>query len=202
MAENKRHEVRVTGFGGQGVILCGHIIGKAAALFDHKFSTMTQSFGPEARGSACSSQVIIEPEHVEYPYVTRPNILIAMSQDAFNKYLPEIADDALILYDSSLVTIEKLPSDKQTAYGIPATKIAEELGRRIVLNIVMLGFFSAIADVLSQRAMRKAVLKSVPKGTEEFNMRAFSEGLDYGLKLKRRLQKNNSGNDKTKVKSK
>jgi len=191
MAEKKRCEVRITGLGGQGVILCGHIIGKAAALYDHQFSTMTQAFGPEARGSACSSQVVIEPIDVKYPYVTRSDILIALSQDAFNKYLPEATDHAVLLYDSSLVEVEKLPGENQTAYGIPATRIAEELGRKIVLNIVMLGFFTAICDVISQRAMKKAVAKSVPRGTEKFNLRAFSEGLDYGIKLKRRLEKNN-----------
>jgi 2-oxoglutarate ferredoxin oxidoreductase subunit gamma len=190
MDESKRCEVRITGLGGQGVILCGHIIGKAAALYDHKFSTMTQAFGPEARGSACSSQVVIEPENVKYPYVTSSDILIALSQDAFNKFIPEAARDAVICYDSSLVTIDKLPSGKQNAYGIPATRIAEDMGRKIVLNIVMLGFFTAVCDVISQRAMRKAVVKSVPKGTEEFNLKAFNEGFDYGIKLKRRLEKN------------
>lgn len=190
MAARDRCEIRITGMGGQGVILCGYILGKAAALYDRKSSTMTQSFGPEARGSTCSSQVIIEPVTVAYPYVTRPNILMALSQDAYGKYINEAADDALILYDSSLVTIEKLPHAKQEAFGIPATKLAEALGRKIVQNIIMMGFFSAFADVLSQRAVRKAVVTSIPKGTEEFNLKAFKEGLDYGMKLKRRLRKN------------
>jgi 2-oxoglutarate ferredoxin oxidoreductase subunit gamma len=191
MAEKNKYEVRITGFGGQGVILCGYIIGKAAALFDNKHSTMTQAFGPEARGSSCSSQVVIAPKTVEYPYVSHPDVLVAMSQDAFNKYAPELADDAVILYDSDFVKMGELKPG-QRAYGIPATRLAEELGRKIVLNIVMMGFFTAMGGVLGQKAMRKAVISSVPKGTEDFNLRAFAEGYNHGMKLRRKHEKNNN----------
>jgi 2-oxoglutarate ferredoxin oxidoreductase subunit gamma len=185
----KKYEIRVTGFGGQGVILCGYIIGNAAALFDKKFSVMTQDFGPEARGSACSAAVIIAPDSVEYPYITRTNVLLALSQDAFKKYIGEAEDDAMILYDSDLVKPEAFVKKTQKLFPIPATRIAEELGKKIVLNIVVMGFFAAVVPYLSTRAMRKAVLASIPKGTEEFNMKAFDEGFDYGVKLKRRNAK-------------
>lgn len=186
--KNKKYEIRITGLGGQGVILCGHILGKAAALFDGKYSTMTQAFGPEARGSACSSQVVISPDMVKYPYVEYPDLLIALSQEAYSKYISTVADDALILYDSDLVEVGDL-KPSQTACGIPATRIAEELGRKIVLNIVMMGFSAALSGQLSAKAMRRAVLVSVPPGTEQFNMKAFGEGYSFGIKFMRKLEK-------------
>lgn len=177
-------EIRITGFGGQGVILCGYIIGKAASIFNDQHSTLTQSFGPEARGSACSAQVIISDERVLYPYVTAPHILIAMSKDGYLTHKDKIADDCVIVYDSDLVKPEK-HGQKVKIYGIPATRIAEELGRKIVLNIVMLGFFGAVTGILPKDALRKGVETSVPSGTEGLNLKAFDKGYEYGLSLKK-----------------
>jgi 2-oxoglutarate ferredoxin oxidoreductase subunit gamma len=177
-------EIRITGFGGQGVILCGYIIGKAASIFNEQHSTLTQSFGPEARGSACSAQVIISDDRVLYPYVTAPDILIAMSKDGYLTHKDKISDDCIIVYDSDLVKLERHGSKVKT-YGIPATRIAEELGRKIVLNIVMLGFFGAVSGILPKDALRKAVETSVPSGTEELNLKAFDKGYEYGVSLKK-----------------
>ncbi len=177
-------EIRITGFGGQGVILCGYIIGKAASIFNDQHSTLTQSFGPEARGSACSAQVIISDERVLYPYVTAPHILIAMSKDGYLTHKDKIADNCIIVYDSDLVKLEK-HGPKVKTYGIPATRIAEELGRKIVLNIVMLGFFGAVSEILPKDALRKGVETSVPSGTEGLNLKAFDKGYEYGLSLKK-----------------
>ena len=175
-------EIRITGLGGQGVILCGYIIGKAAAIYNDQHATLTQSFGPEARGSACSAQVIVSDDQVLYPYVTAPQILIALSNDGYIKYKDGIAKDAIICYEKDLVKIED--HGKQVkAYGVPATRIAEELGRRIVLNIVMLGCFGAVTGLISREALHKAVENSVPAGTEELNLKAFDKGYDYGLEL-------------------
>ena len=96
-------EIKFGGFGGQGVILAGIIIGRAASIYDDKFATLTQSFGPEARGSACSAQVIVSGERILYPYVTRPEILLVMSQEACNKFLPEATDDATVIIEEDLV---------------------------------------------------------------------------------------------------
>ncbi|MFQ6618108.1 MAG: 2-oxoacid:acceptor oxidoreductase family protein [Fidelibacterota bacterium] len=183
-----RTEIRVTGFGGQGIILSGYIIGKAAALYEGKNSTLNQSFGPEARGSACSAQVIISDEEIHYPYIRTPRILIAMSQEAFTKYKSEVGKDGIMLIDGDLVKPGNLRR-KIKLYSIPATRIAEELGRKIVLNIVMLGFFTSITGLIDKEAMRKAVLNSVPKGTEELNLKAFEKGYEYGVKYKKEAKK-------------
>ncbi len=177
-----RTEIRVSGYGGQGVILAGYIIGKATAIFEKKHATLTQSFGPEARGSACSAQVICSDEPIHYPYIRTPNILIAMSQEAYSKFEPELDPNGLLLIDEDLVKA-KPPRDNIRMFAVPATRLAEQLGRRIVLNIVMLGFFTAVAKTVSREAMEKAVLSSIPKGTEEINRKAFETGYEYGMKL-------------------
>jgi 2-oxoglutarate ferredoxin oxidoreductase subunit gamma len=177
-------EIKIGGFGGQGVILTGMIVGKAAAIFDDTFSTMTQAFGPEARGSACSSQVIISEDKILYPYVAQPDVLVVMSQDAAARFSPALkkSKDALLLYESDLVKPETLDIEA-TTYGIPATRFAEELGRKMVLNIVMVGFFTAMTKLLSADAVRNAVKTSVPKGTESLNLSAFDKGFTYGQEL-------------------
>ena len=179
-------EIKIGGFGGQGVILSGMIIGKAAALFDNRNATLIQSFGPEARGSACSAQVIVGDETILYPYVTKPDILVLMSQEACERFLPELDPNGTLLYEQDLVRLPHTPSTL-TVRGIPATRFAEELGRRMVLNIVMVGFFAAVIDLISPDAMRKAVVDSVPQGTEELNLKAFERGYAYGVGLLERV---------------
>jgi 2-oxoglutarate ferredoxin oxidoreductase subunit gamma len=177
-----RTEIRLTGFGGQGIILSGYIVGKAAAIHDKKQATFTQSYGPESRGGACSAQVIISDEPVSYPHLIDPSILVVMSQEAYNKYAPALRDGALLIVDEDFVeTGEVVGSVK--LLSVPATRLAEELGRKIVANIVMLGFFAAVTDVVSVEAMREAVLSSVPKGTEELNLKAFQKGYEYGQRI-------------------
>jgi len=173
-------EIKIGGFGGQGVILAGHIIGRAAALFDGKEATFTRSFGPEARGGACSAQVIISDERIFYPYVTHPDILIVMSQEAYNKFFGELSPKGILVVESDLVHVGTLGAE-QRLFGAPATRLAEELGRRIVTNMVMLGFFSAVTGVISAESMKKAIAESVPKGTEDLNLRAFQRGYDFGV---------------------
>jgi 2-oxoglutarate ferredoxin oxidoreductase subunit gamma len=169
--------------GGQGVILCGSIIGKAAAIYNKQHATLIQAFGPEARGSACSAQVTVSDEPIGYPYVRKPDILVLLSQDAFTQFSPQLKPDGLVLYESELINVEgKLPPTAK-ALGIPATRFAEELGRRLVLNIVMAGFFTGATNLLSIDAVEKAVVDSVPKGTESLNVKALLKGFDYGRKL-------------------
>ena len=176
-------EIKFGGLGGQGVVLAGMIVGKAAALFDQKDSAMTQAFGPEARGSACSSQVIVSDQRILYPYVSKPQILVVMSQDAYNKFVPEMAPDGMLLIEEELVKVDQLPKGIQL-YGIPATRLAEELGRKMVLNIVMVGFFTAVTRLVGEEATRKAVADSVPPNTVELNVKAFEKGLEYGKRLR------------------
>jgi 2-oxoglutarate ferredoxin oxidoreductase subunit gamma len=172
-------DIKIGGFGGQGIILTGYIIGKAASIFDGKNATMTQAFGPEARGSACSSQVIVSEEIIRYPYVKTPQVMVIMSQEAFTKFSPQIDSKGMMLIEEELVDPQGLP-DSVRLFKIPATRIAEELGRKIVLNIVMVGFFTAVTGLISQKAARKAVETSVPKGTETLNLKAFDRGYEWG----------------------
>ena len=174
-------EIRISGFGGQGVILSAIVIGKAGCIFENGFSTMTQAFGPEARGGACSAQVILSDEPVLYPYVTRPDILVTMSQEAYSLFTPQLKDDGILIIEQDLVRVEKLPPGVRV-YGVPATRLAEELGKRMVLNIVMVGFFAAVTDVLEPEAIRQAVADSVPGAFRELNIKAFDKGFEYGTK--------------------
>jgi 2-oxoglutarate ferredoxin oxidoreductase subunit gamma len=175
-------EIRFSGFGGQGIIRCGLITGKALAIFDNKHATMTQSFGPEARGSACSSQLVVSEDRVLYPYISLPEILISMSQEAYDKYEPELGDDGILIIDKDLVRT-KPPRGKIKTYVIPSTRFAEELGNRIIANLVMLGFFTAITRVVSPEAMKKALPGLVPSRFLDLNIKAFDKGYEYGKKI-------------------
>jgi 2-oxoglutarate ferredoxin oxidoreductase subunit gamma len=181
-------EIRFSGFGGQGIIRCGLIAGKALSLFDNKQATMTQSFGPEARGSACSSQLVVSDDRVLYPYISAPEILISMSQEAYDKYEPELREDGLLLIDKDLVKA-KPPRGKIKSYSVPSTRFAEELGNRIIANLVMLGFFTAITRIVSPEAMKKALPGLVPGRFLELNKKAFDKGYEYGKKILTEVKK-------------
>jgi 2-oxoglutarate ferredoxin oxidoreductase subunit gamma len=174
-------EIRIAGFGGQGVILSAVVIGKAGCIFQDGFSTMTQSFGPEARGGACSAQVILSDQPVLYPYVTHPDILVVMSQEAYTLFSPQLKDNGILIIEEDLVRIGDHPAGTRV-YSVPATRIAEELGKKMVLNIVMVGFFAAVSQVVDPDAMRKAVAASVPEAYRDLNLKAFDRGFDYGTK--------------------
>ena len=176
-------EIRISGYGGQGVIRCGYIIGKAASLYDNKHATMTQSFGPEARGSACSSQVLVSEDKILYPYVTLPQILVAMSQEAYSKFSPNLDENGTLIIDDDLVTPEEARGNIKT-YAVPSTRFAEEMGAKIVANIVMLGFFTAITGVITPEAAKKAVSDSVPQRLVDLNLRAFDKGFQFGQEVK------------------
>ena len=142
---------------------------------------MTQNFGPEARGGACSAQVILSDNPVLYPYVTRPDILVVMSQEAYTLFSPQIKDNGILIIEEDLVRIDHLPAGVRV-YSIPATRIAEDIGKKMVLNIVMVGFFGAVTGVLDPDALRKAVAASVPEAYRDLNLKAFNRGFDYGTK--------------------
>lgn len=179
-------EIRFSGFGGQGIIRCGLIVGKACALFDNKSATMTQSFGPEARGSACSSQLVVSDTRVFYPYLTAPHILVAMSQDAHDKFVGELAEEGLLLIDEDLVQPQNSHAKEKT-FAVPATRLAEEMGNKVIANIVMLGFFTAVTEVVSAEAMKKAIPGSVPERVLDLNLKGFERGYEYGCKIKGRV---------------
>jgi 2-oxoglutarate ferredoxin oxidoreductase subunit gamma len=173
-------EIRIAGFGGQGVILSAIILGRAASIHQGQYATMTQSFGPEARGGACSAQLILSDQPVLYPYVTQPDILVVMSQEACSRFASELKDGGTLIVERDLVRVTDLPRETKV-YSVPATRLAEELGKRMVLNAVMVGFFTAVTHLLDPDAVRKAVADAVPSSSRDLNLKAFERGYEYGV---------------------
>jgi len=182
MKKDMRIEIRIAGFGGQGVIRAGLMLAMAAALYSGKNAVQTQSYGPESRGGACKSEVVISEEEIDFPKVLQPDILILLSQHAYDVYVDTVKQDGTVILDPDMI-----PSRKEKrgvkVFEVPATKFAQELGKTIVANVVMIGAFAAITNVMDAEALKKSVLANVPKGTEEFNLRAFERGYQYGKQL-------------------
>lgn len=174
--------IRFAGFGGQGVILAGMIVGRAATIYENRHATLIQSFGPEARGSACSAQLVISSKPVLYPYLDRTDILVALSQEGYTRFAPSLRPDGMLILEQDLVT-PTCGGPSGGTFAIPATRIAEEVGRRLILNVVMVGFTAAVTGILSPEAARRAVRDSVPKGTESLNLEAFEKGWNFGLEV-------------------
>lgn len=170
-----KHEVKFSGFGGQGIVLSAVVLGRAAAMYDGKYAVQSQSYGPEARGGASSSTVIISEKPIQYPKVLEPSIYVIMSEAGFLKFGVGAPKTAVMLIDSGLV--QSRPACR--CIEIPATSRAkEELGKPIVANIVMLGALVAATGIVSEDAMQKAILDTVPKGTEELNIKALKLGIE------------------------
>jgi 2-oxoglutarate ferredoxin oxidoreductase subunit gamma len=179
-------QITITGFGGQGVVLAGRILGQAAALGDKRESTLVQSYGPESRGGACSAQVTIADGPIFFPYIENPDILVCMSQSGYDKHYPTLRQDGLLIIDQDLVK----PPDAADCFAVPSTRFAEELGNSMMANIVMVGFFTGITEAVSLEAARQTVAESVPKGTVEKNIKAFEKGWDFArATLKGRREK-------------
>ncbi len=178
----KEKEILVTGFGGQGIVLTGNIMGKAATLYDKKHATLTQNYGPEARGGACSAQVIISEEEILFPYVEFPQVMVCMSQEGYTKNVGSLIQGGLLIWDTDLVSTSE-PDPSWTTYHIPATRFAEEIGNKMMANIVMLGFVSAVSDLVTVESLRDAVLSSVPPHTKDKNSKAFDRGREYGAAI-------------------
>jgi 2-oxoglutarate ferredoxin oxidoreductase subunit gamma len=143
---------------------------------------MTQSFGPEARGGSSSAQVILSTDPILYPYVTQPDILVVMSQEAYTRFSPQLKPGGILITEQDLVRVDQV-HDSIRVYGVPATRLAEELGRKVVLNIVMVGFFGAVTNLVDRSALRQAVEDSVPPAMAKLNLQAFDHGFEYGYKL-------------------
>ena len=173
-----RKEIRFSGFGGQGVVLMGYIMGKALALNEGLEAVMTQAYGPEARGGASSANIVVSDEPIAFPFVQEPNILAILSQEAYKKFRNAAAPDAMILTDADLVS----PMKKDKVHSIPATRLAEDLGRRIVANVIMLGFMTSVTGIAKRASVEKAIESSVKAKTILLNMEAFSLGFEYALK--------------------
>jgi 2-oxoglutarate ferredoxin oxidoreductase subunit gamma len=126
--------------------------------------------------------VILSTEPILYPYVTQPDILVVMSQEAYTRFAPQLKPGGILITEQELVNIDRMPTGIRV-YGVPATRLAEELGRKMVLNIVTVGFFGAVTGLLDRESLRQAVADSVPPAFQDLNLRAFNKGFDYGSQL-------------------
>lgn len=169
-----KQEIRISGFGGQGVALAGLILGKALSIYSDYEAVMTQSYGPEARGGASSVNLVISDEAIDYPFVQHPDILVALSTEGYSHFRHSAKDDAIIIIESDLV----VPANGDNPYCIPATRLAEELGRRVVTNVVMVGYFTAVTGLVTPDAVEKAIADSVKPKTLPLNLKAFAAGFN------------------------
>ncbi|WP_295455204.1 2-oxoacid:acceptor oxidoreductase family protein [uncultured Thiodictyon sp.] len=176
-------EIRFSGFGGQGIIRCALITGKALSLYDDKFATMTQSFGPEARGSACSAQLVVSAQRILYPYITAPAVLMALSQGAYDKYHPEVIPGGTLIVEEDLVKLGDHDPRLQV-WRVPATRVAESIGNRLFTNLVALGFFTAVTGVVTAEAMKRALPGLVPGRFLKVNISAFEKGYEHGVQAR------------------
>ena len=169
-------EIRLAGYGGQRIVLAGQLLGKGAALYDVREAVFTQSYGPEARGGASSADLVISDGPEDSPLVSRPNFLVAMFQEAYERYRPEMAEGGLLVIDTDLV---KPSADEGPYRAVPATRLAEGLGKKIVANVVMLGFFTAVSGLVRREAVEAALRSSLAPRLLDLNLRAFATGYDY-----------------------
>lgn len=183
LTHRDRTEVRLGGFGGQGIILGGLILGRAATVYAGRNAVLSQSYGPESRGGACMAEIIISDGEISYPRVVSPDLAVMLSQEAYTKYGRTRPAQSPLIVDEDLVKTDDEAEKGRPMLKAPTTRLAEELGRRMVANIVMLGVLCGATQLVNAEAMRQAVATSVPRGTEEINLRAFEAGHDYALKL-------------------
>jgi len=176
-----RYEIRLSGSGGQGLILVGKVLAEAAAIYEGLNATQSQSYGPEARGGASRSEVIISDGDIDYPKAETLDILLALTQEACDKYYPDLKEKGLLIVDSKMV--EKIPGGDFQVVQIPIIKSAtERLGKFIVANIIALGIIVKISNIVSVESVTHAIKARVPKGTEELNIKALYEGMDLAEK--------------------
>jgi 2-oxoglutarate ferredoxin oxidoreductase subunit gamma len=172
---SERVEVRISGFGGQGVILAGLILGKAA-VFDGKNALQTQSYGAEARGSLARSEVIISDSQIGFPAVRKCDILVAMNQESLNEFLEDLKEDGILIVDST--NVETIPQVKAKVFKIPATEIAKKLfGESLYANMIMLGALTKITKIIAEETVKRAIKESVPGKTLKENLKAFEKGI-------------------------
>jgi len=181
-----RYEIRLSGSGGQGLILMGIILAEAIGIYDGKYVAQTQSYGPEARGGSSKSEVIASDEEIDYPKAMQLDLLLAMNQKSCDEFYPDLKPEGLLIVDSTFVT--QLPTSK--AFQIPFTRIArEKFTREVVANIIALGALTQLTPMVSPKAVESAVLARVPKGTEKLNRDALRAGMTAAKQAKKEWMK-------------
>jgi 2-oxoglutarate ferredoxin oxidoreductase subunit gamma len=177
-----RYDIRLSGSGGQGLILIGIILAEAAGVYDGKYVAQTQSYGPEARGGSSKAEVVISDREIDYPKALKLDVLLAMNQKSCDDYYMDLKPEGVLIVDSTFVTQIPIPK----AYQIPFTRIARErFKREMVANIVALGAIAKLAPIVSSKAVEAAVLARVPKGTEKLNRDALRAGMSAAMKARK-----------------
>jgi 2-oxoglutarate ferredoxin oxidoreductase subunit gamma len=178
-----RYELRLSGEGGQGLVLAGKILAEAAAIYEDYNATQSQSYGPEARGGASKSEVIISDGEIDYPKAENLDLLLALTQEACNKYIDDLGPNGILVIDQDAV--QQIPKGEWKVHPVPLIRLArEKVGRAIVANIVALGLIVRLMNVVGDESAEQAILARVPKGTEDLNLRAFRLGLEVADDLK------------------
>jgi len=172
-----RREVRISGSGGQGIIMAGYLLGKAASIYDGRISTQVQSYGPEARGGASKTEVIISDDEIYYPFIQMADIFISLSQQGYNMYRRDVKKDATTFIDPSFVR------PKNNCYSIPATTVALELGSSIIANIVMLGAVAEVTKIVSIEALQDSITTTIDDRFQQLNIDALLRGREIGSKI-------------------
>lgn len=171
---SKQIELRLTGSGGQGLILGGIILAEAAIL-DGKNAVQSQSYGPEARGGASKAEVIISNEEIDFPKVQKVDLLLVLTQVACDKYAAEVDEDGILLVDSTVTIPENVKAKE--VIQVPILETAHDvIGKPMVANIIAIGAINQLLNIASKESLETAVLNRVPKGTEELNRSALTEG--------------------------
>jgi len=179
----ERIEICLSGTGGQGLILAGIILAEAAGIYDGKEAVQTQSYGPEARGGASRSEVVISRDTIDYPKVIKSDILLALTQAACDKYVKNLSEDGILVADSSMV--KEIPSIPSKVYQFPITETAQKkLGTKLVTNIISLGIIVGLTEVVSTEAIQKSVYSRVPSKAKGVNEKALLLGFDIATGMK------------------
>ena len=178
--EEERYEIRLSGSGGQGIIMAAIVLAEAAGVYDEKYVCQSQSYGPEARGGTSKAEVIISNQTIDYPKAIKPDLLLTMNQEACNTYFPDLKTEGLLVVDSTLV--HQIPTNRVAA--IPFTQIArKEIGKEMVANMVALGAVGVFSQIISLKNLEQALMARVPKGTEEINRKALHAGIEAAKKI-------------------
>ncbi len=178
--EEERYEIRLSGSGGQGIIMAAIVLAEAAGVYDEKYVCQSQSYGPEARGGTSKAEVIISNQTIDYPKAIKPDLLLTMNQEACNTYFPDLKAEGLLVVDSTLV--HQIPTNRVAA--IPFTRIArKEIGKEMVANMVALGAVGVLSQIISLKNLEQALMARVPKGTEEINRKALHAGIDAAKRI-------------------
>lgn len=178
--EEERYEIRLSGSGGQGIIMAAIILAEAAGVYDDKYVCQSQSYGPEARGGTSKAEVIISNQTIDYPKATKPDLLLTMNQEACDTYFPDLKAEGLLVVDSTLV--HQIPTNRVAA--IPFTRIArKEIGKEMVANMVALGAVGVLSQIISLKNLEQALMARVPKGTEEINRKALHAGIEAAKRI-------------------